>query len=74
LVRAYSLTTGAIVLDAPSGAGGYGSVNVAVGTFGGARELVVGRGPGEPPTVSTFRLGAGGAVAQRLGVMVFEVP
>ncbi|MBP7777604.1 MAG: VCBS repeat-containing protein [Acidobacteria bacterium] len=74
LLRAYDLATGAVVLDAPAGAGGYRGVNVASGVFGGFRELVIGRGPGEAPTVATFRIGAGGAVAQRLGLTVFEVP
>ena len=74
LLRAYSLSTGAVLLDAPSGAGGYRSVNVAIGALGGAQELVVGRGPGEPPTVSTFRVGVGGSVTQRLGLTVFEIP
>ncbi len=74
LLRAYSLGTGALLLDAPAGAGGYRSVNVAIGMFGGMPELVIGRGPGEPPAVATFRVGAAGAVAQRLGFSVFEVP
>ena len=77
LVQAYSLTTGALVLSAPTGTGGYTGLNAAIGRLAGGPgvpELVVGSGPGMAPTVSSFVITPGGAVSQRLGFTALEQP
>ncbi len=75
LVQAYALTTGALLLDAPTGTGGYTGINVAIGRLTGgpgAPELVVGSGPSMVPTVRTFVFTPG--PSQRLSLTVLEQP
>lgn len=76
LLQAFSLASGAVVLNAPVGAGGFRSVHAAIGILGGGasgQELVVGAGPGQAPTVYSV-LVSGGGVLPRLGLTVFETP
>jgi hypothetical protein len=77
LLQAFSLANGAVILNAPMGAGGFRSLHAAVGVLGGGPgvpELVVGSGPGQAPTVLTVIVGGGGAVVPRVGLTVFEKP
>ncbi len=77
VLRAYALSTGALVLDATAGAGGYRSVTAAVGVFAGGPgrpELLAGSGPGETPTVATYIVGSGSVVGPRVRVAAAEVP
>ena len=77
LLQVFSLTTGGLLLDAPQGAGGFSSVRAAVGVLTGGPgvpELVIGRGPGDLPTIATFVLTPTGAVYQRLSFTALEVP
>ena len=78
LLQVFSLGTGALLLDAPAGAGGFGSVRSAVGALLDAQGITrvvtaVGSGPGEPPIVVTLALTPGGAVYLRT-IKAGEVP
>ncbi|MFN7977834.1 MAG: SdrD B-like domain-containing protein [Vicinamibacterales bacterium] len=72
LVQVFRLSTGALMLNAGPGAGGFRSLRPAVGHFGGAPELIVGHGAGEAPGVLT--LNVGGGVAVRLAFTALEQP
>ncbi len=77
VLRAYALSTGALVLDATAGAGGYRSVTAAVGVFAGGpgrRSCSRAVGPGETPTVATYIVGSGSVVGPRVRVAAAEVP
>lgn len=74
LIQVFSLSTGSVVLSAPPGAGGFGSVHLAAAAIGGGRELVLGSGAGQAPTVVTVALGAGGSVTARLVFASLETP
>lgn len=76
LISVYSLSSGALLFSAPSGAAGIKSVDAAVGrlTGGPGVEVVIGRGPGESPDIITFTIGANGVVVPRLIFTALEVP
>ena len=74
LVQAYALTTGALVLNAPAGTGGYTNIYAAIGRLSGGPEFVVGSGSGVAPAVNTFLISPGGAVSPRLALKVLEQP
>ncbi len=77
LLQIYSLATGALLLDAAPGTGGYTSVNVALGVLSGGPgtpELVIGNGPGLVPTVGVFGVTGSGAGYQRLALAPLEQP
>ncbi len=78
LLQIFSLGTGGLLFDAPSGSGGLGSVRMAVGSLmdgTGASQLVTaaGGGPGDAPVVITFTLSGGGGVYLRT-IAAGEVP
>ena len=72
LVQVFRLSTGALLLDAGPGVGGFRSLRPAVGHFGGAPELVLGHGAGEAPDILT--VGLGGGVSVRLAFTSIEQP
>lgn len=77
LLRVFSLETGALLLDAPPNAAGFGNARVAVGSLAGGPgvpEIVVSGGPGHLPIVATFVWTTSGAAYQRLGFSALEVP
>ncbi len=78
LLQIFSLGTGALIFDAPSGSGGLTSVRPAVGSLldgGGNSQIVtaVGAGPGNAPVVITFTLTSGGGIYLRT-IGAGEVP
>ncbi len=78
LLQIFSLGSGALLLDAPSGAGGFGSVRSVAGALtdarsGVTRSVTVGSGPGEAPIVVIFTLTPGGAV-NPITIKAGEVP
>ena len=77
LLQAFSLSTGALVINAPPGTGGYTSLHAAIGMLSGgpgAPELIVGSGPGMVPTLGTFVVTPSGVAYQRLGFTALEQP
>ncbi|MGE0816431.1 MAG: SdrD B-like domain-containing protein [Vicinamibacterales bacterium] len=77
LINIVSLTSGALVFGAPSGAAGFTSVDATVGVLAGGPgkpEVVVGRGPGEAPGIVSFMVMPGGAIVPRLVFFSLEVP
>ena len=78
VLQGFSLGTGALILDAPAGAGGLTSVRAAVGPLTDAQNVTrivtaAGSGPGEAPVVVTFILTPGGGVYLRT-ISAGEIP
>jgi hypothetical protein len=76
-MQAWSLSTGALVVNLPPGTAGYRGVDAATGIFAGGpgvSEVVVARGAGQPAVVTVVRFGPGAAVTPRLTFSAAEVP
>ena len=77
LLQVYSLTSGALLVNAAPGTGGYSRLHVALGVLAsgpGTPELVIGSGPGMVPTVGVFGLTPSGTGYQRLALTALEQP
>ncbi|MEZ5419712.1 MAG: SdrD B-like domain-containing protein [Vicinamibacterales bacterium] len=77
VLQAWSLTTGALVVNLPAGTAGYRGVDATTAVLAGGPgvpEVVVARGPGQPAVVTVVRFGPGSAVTPRLSFAAVEVP